>query len=64
LFVKQNLRKSLARIATKNSIKANADKKDNGMVFVQGGSFMMGNKDFSDAVPVHKVTVNSYWIDT
>ena len=56
-------KKSLARIAMKNSIKVNSDKKDNGMVFVQGGSFMMGNKDFSDAVPVHKVTVNSYWID-
>ena len=35
----------------------------NEMVFIKGGQFMMGNKDFQDALPLHGVTVNSFWMD-
>jgi len=34
------------------------------MVFIAGGSFMMGsNKFYSEEKPVHKVTVDSFWMD-
>jgi formylglycine-generating enzyme required for sulfatase activity len=35
------------------------------MVWIKGGGFMMGSDDpeFPDAHPVHKVTVNSFWMD-
>jgi len=33
------------------------------MVFIAGGSFMMGsNKFYSEEKPVHKVTVDSFWM--
>ena len=33
------------------------------MIYVEGGSFMMGSKDgHDDERPVHKVTVSSFWI--
>mgnify|MGYP000862301780 FL=1 len=35
-----------------------------GMIFVEGGLFDMGSNDGeSDELPVHKVFVNSFWID-
>ena len=34
------------------------------MVFIDGGSFMMGSdKFYSEEKPVHKVTVDSFWMD-
>ena len=33
------------------------------MVFIKGGNFDMGSNDFGDALPVHKVTVNNFWMD-
>ena len=34
------------------------------MVFINGGTFMMGSdKFFPEEKPVHKVTVNSFWMD-
>ena len=34
------------------------------MVFIKGGSFMMGSdKFYPEEKPVHKVTVDSFWID-
>lgn len=35
------------------------------MIRIEGGSFLMGSDDpeFPDAQPVHKVTVNSFWMD-
>ncbi len=34
-----------------------------GMVYVEGGSFMMGSNGYDDdETPVHKVTVSSFWI--
>jgi len=35
------------------------------MVWIKGGSFIMGSDDpeFPDAKPVHKVIVNSFWMD-
>jgi len=32
------------------------------MVFLPGGTFNMGDPAFSDAVPVHAVTVDSFWV--
>lgn len=33
------------------------------MVLVKGGSFTMGSADFADALPLHSVTVGSFWMD-
>ena len=34
------------------------------MMFIAGGSFMMGSdKFYSEEKPVHKVTVDSFWMD-
>lgn len=35
----------------------------NEMVFIKGGHFIMGSKDFADALPLHGVTVNNFWMD-
>jgi formylglycine-generating enzyme required for sulfatase activity len=32
------------------------------MVFVEGGSFMMGSEEYDDEKPIHKVTLNSFYI--
>ena len=32
------------------------------MVFVEGGTFQMGSPDGRDTMPVHPVTLDSYWI--
>lgn len=34
-----------------------------GMVLIPAGEFLMGSEDFPDAVPVHKVSVKSFWMD-
>ncbi|HUI92207.1 MAG TPA: SUMF1/EgtB/PvdO family nonheme iron enzyme [Chitinivibrionales bacterium] len=36
---------------------------DRHMVFISGGAFQMGESDFSDAVPLHQVTVSPFFID-
>ncbi len=33
------------------------------MVWVEGGNFMMGNDEFTDARPVHQVQVDGFWMD-
>ncbi|TDQ11279.1 formylglycine-generating enzyme family protein [Pedobacter metabolipauper] len=33
------------------------------MKHIKGGTFQMGSADFTDAQPIHKVTVNDFWID-
>lgn len=33
------------------------------MVFIKGGSFKMGSRSFTDAMPIHDVTVNSFYMD-
>lgn len=33
------------------------------MVWIAGGTFLMGNDEFPDSRPVHRVTVNSFWMD-
>ena len=37
--------------------------KPRGMVLIPGGTFEMGDERVSGATPVHKVTVDSYWMD-
>ena len=34
-----------------------------GMAWVPGGSFSMGDPDFPDATPVHRVEVDGFWMD-
>ena len=34
-----------------------------GMVWVPGGRFFMGSEDFEDAMPIHMVTLDGYWMD-
>lgn len=34
-----------------------------GMVMIHGGTFVMGSKHFPDALPLHKVRVNDFYID-
>ncbi|WP_332369391.1 formylglycine-generating enzyme family protein [Spirosoma telluris] len=34
------------------------------MVLIKGTSFQMGSTEFSDAKPIHAVTVTSFWMDT
>jgi formylglycine-generating enzyme required for sulfatase activity len=34
-----------------------------GMVWVPGGVFWMGSDEFEDAKPIHKVAVDSFWMD-
>ncbi|TDQ76347.1 formylglycine-generating enzyme family protein [Sphingobacterium yanglingense] len=33
------------------------------MVLIKGGSFKMGSKNFADAMPIHDVTVSSFYMD-
>src|SRR5216117_2053246 len=39
------------------------DRAPDGMVWVPGGSFWMGDPRFPDAQPVHRVTVDPFWMD-
>ncbi|WP_225889568.1 formylglycine-generating enzyme family protein [Chitinophaga terrae (ex Kim and Jung 2007)] len=34
-----------------------------GMVWIPAGSFMMGSEEFEDSKPVHKVTLEGFWMD-
>ncbi len=34
-----------------------------GMVWIPGGEFIMGDKRFPDALPLHKVRVDGFWMD-
>ena len=37
---------------------------DDGMVYVPGGTFRMGSdRHYSEEAPVHRVTVDEFWID-
>ncbi len=35
-----------------------------GMVWIEGGEFSMGTEAFTDAVPIHRVAVDGFWIDS
>jgi len=35
-----------------------------GMVLLTGGTFLMGNAELPDAVPVHEITLNAFYMDT
>ncbi len=35
-----------------------------GMVWIAGGEFSMGSDAFTDAVPIHRVAVDGFWIDS
>ncbi len=58
---------SHAAVETAGMIKLNTAKPSGpapaGMVWVPGGTFWMGSEQFPDAKPVHKVTVDGFWMD-
>lgn len=60
---KQPSRAALMRSVSSTSIITNDENTTADMVLIKGGSFEMGTNDFPDAKPVHKVTVNSFYID-
>lgn len=33
------------------------------MIFMEGGKFMMGSNNFEDALPVHEVDIDPFWMD-
>ena len=49
-----------------SSLQFKGDTSVNGMVFIKGGTFMMGGDNSqasADEYPKHKVQVNSFWMD-
>jgi sulfatase modifying factor 1 len=51
--------------AIQNAAQFSDDKADtSGMVWINGGKFLMGSDEFPDSRPVHEVTVNGFFIDT
>ena len=53
-----------AKLDSENKLKsdAQAKKQSEGMVFVEGGSFDMGDNTWTDSKPINKVTVSSFYI--
>ena len=45
-----------------NSLSAELNKLINNMVYVSGGTFIMGGDESSDQTPTHSVTLSSYYI--
>jgi formylglycine-generating enzyme required for sulfatase activity len=40
-----------------------ASAQPDGMVWIPGGVFWMGSEDFQDALPIHKASVDGFWMD-
>lgn len=50
--------------AIQNAVNISAGKADtSGMVWIAGGSYLMGSDEFPDSRPVHQVTVNGFYMD-
>ncbi len=43
---------------------AESNEKPAGMVWIEGGEFSMGSEAFTDAMPIHRVAVDGFWIDS
>lgn len=56
-------KKALLMKSVENNALNHKTTSTDGMVWVAGGTFEMGSNDYPDAKPVHKVTVNGYWMD-
>lgn len=50
---------------TKNKTNEPIQRSADGMVLIKGGEFAMGaiDESFADALPIHQVSVNSFWMD-
>lgn len=52
-----------ARLPESEPIVAGLGSDNANMIWVEGGTFTMGSRDFPDAQPLHKVQVKGFWID-
>ncbi len=52
-----------ARLPESEIVVAGLGSDNASMVWVEGGSFTMGSKDFPDAQPLRKVKVDGFWMD-
>jgi formylglycine-generating enzyme required for sulfatase activity len=55
-----------ANTSVDSTLQFNGDTSTKGMVFIKGGTFMMGGDNSqasADEYPKHKVEMNSFWID-
>jgi formylglycine-generating enzyme required for sulfatase activity len=52
-----------ASVKTTTPVPAPPGAAPDGMAWVPGGRFWMGDNHFPDALPVHAVTVDSFWMD-
>ena len=59
---KQPSRTAMIKAASQN-VSANNSASTAGMILIKDGSFEMGSNDFPDSKPIHKVTVNSFYMD-
>src|ERR1044072_3517251 len=47
-----------------DGVRFEAKVRTHGMVFVRGGTFAMGSdKHYAEEAPVHRVTLDGFWID-
>jgi formylglycine-generating enzyme required for sulfatase activity len=53
----------LLALAAAGYVALSPDRAPEGMVWVPGGEFWMGDERFDDAVPVHRVHVDGFWMD-
>ncbi|HYH55625.1 MAG TPA: formylglycine-generating enzyme family protein, partial [Anseongella sp.] len=55
-----------SRAVAAQTFSVNADSADTGtagMVWIPGGTFLMGSRQFPDAMPLHPVEVDGFWMD-
>ncbi|MPY89132.1 MAG: SUMF1/EgtB/PvdO family nonheme iron enzyme [Luteitalea sp.] len=52
-----------AAVREQQARKTPDDSSNEGMVWIEGGTFRMGSEEFPDAQPLHTVTVSSFWMD-
>src|SRR5690606_7972500 len=52
-----------SRVAKSDSLHRQLGEDKAAMVYIEGGTFVMGSKNFPDALPLHEVEVSSFYID-
>src|SRR5690606_9110075 len=52
-----------SRVSERDSLRHQTGEDKVAMVYIEGGTFIMGSKNFPDALPLHEVEVSSFYID-